>query len=183
MDFFPPLLCWMFLFLVKVKLYVNCILRGDAAQLRQAHRCFSYSWTSWVGFGSHSQPLLYKTGLCAFLFPFSQCCVTCMWTPKCFLRFRWGKPLFILVSSHIALENGRCSALHSATIAISFFPCPSSFSQWWEILDACSLCSCSLFDETSGISEEYFVGHGKCSHVLWWEVHITQIFVGFIVLA
>lgn len=99
---------------------------------------------------------------CAFFSPLSKCCVTCMWSPKCFLRFRWGKSLFILVSSHVALENGERSALHSATIAMSFFPHPSSFSRGWEILDAHSLCSYSLFNETFGICREYFVGLSKC---------------------
>ena len=82
--------------------------------------------------------------------------------PKCFWRFRWGKQLFILVGSHIAPENGQCSALHSATIAISFFLYPSSFSLGWEILHAHSLCSYFVFNETFGICKEYFVGISKC---------------------
>lgn len=96
-----------------------------------------------------------------FLSTLSKRCATCMWCPKSVLRFRWGKSLFILASSHIALENGRCSALRSATIATSLFPHPSSFSHGWETLGAHSSCSCSLFNETFGICKDYFVGLGK----------------------
>lgn len=99
---------------------------------------------------------------CAFLSPLPKHCATCMWSPKCSLRFIWGKSLFILVSSHVALENGQCSALHSATIATSFSPHPSSSSWGWEILDAHSLCSYSVFNETFGICKECFVGLSKC---------------------
>lgn len=140
--FFPPR-CWMFLSLVEVKLYVNCILRGllpdggshtDAFSVPEHHE--------WALGATHNPSCPRLEG--AFLSPLSKHCATCMWSPKCFLRLRWGKSLFILVSSHVALENRQCSALHSATIAISFFPHPSIFSRGWEILDAHSLCSCSL---------------------------------------
>lgn len=83
--------------------------------------------------------------------------------PKVLLKIQMRKIItFFLVSSHIALENGQCFALRSAAIAtFFFFSHPSSFSQWWEILDAHSLCSYSLFNETSGMCREYFVGQSK----------------------
>lgn len=80
--------------------------------------------------------------------------------PRVF-KFRWEKSVFILVSSHIVLENGQCSALLSPTIAISSFPHPSSFSWGWEVLDACSFSPFSFFNETFGICKEYFVGLSK----------------------
>lgn len=117
--------------------------------------------------------------------PLSKHCATCMWSPKCFLRFGWGKSLFILVSSHVALENRQCSALHSATIAISFFFPPSQQFQLRVRNTWCpqSLFMFSLTRPLGSVRSILWDLVSVSSCVLWWEVHITQIFVGFIVLA
>lgn len=82
-----------------------------------------------------------------------------MWSPKYLLRFRWGKSLFILVSSHVALENRQLYIL--LQLPSSFF-CIPAFSAKGEKYLMPTVSVHVLFNETFGICKQYFVGLGKC---------------------
>lgn len=183
--FFPLSLCWMFLSHVEVKLYVNCILRGLLPDRGSQTQMISVFLSIMSGLGELVPAPPVQDWRVLSSSPLSKHCATCVWSPKCFLIFRWGKSLFILVSSHVALENRQCSALHSATIAISFFFPPSQQFQPGVRNTWCpqSLFMFSLTRPLGSVRSILWDSVSASSCVLWWEVHITQIFVGFIVLA